>query len=116
MFALLLEELKTRADIVLIDSVALLPVVDTLLLANHAEAALFVVRSDATTKQALRQVCQRLQQADTRLIGSVLTGGRAVSRQASRSVRYYHCPPQQPPTEAIRQHAPTDEHQPARQY
>jgi non-specific protein-tyrosine kinase len=110
MFALLLEELKTRADIVLIDSVALLPVVDTLLLADHAEAALLVVRSDATTRQALRQAHQRLQQTEARLIGSVLTGGRAVSRKASRAVRYYHCPPQQPPTEAIRQHTPTDEH------
>jgi capsular exopolysaccharide synthesis family protein len=115
-FALLLEELKTRADMVLIDSVALLPVVDTLLLADHTDAALLVVRSDVTTRQALRQAHQRLQQADTRLIGSVLTGSSAVSREASRAVRYYHCPPQQLPTEAIRQHTPTDEHQPARQY
>ncbi len=80
----ILEELKTRADIVLIDSLDVLSVVDTQLIALHTDAALLVVRSGSATTPALRQACRQLQQVEQPLIGSVLTGARRYHTAASR--------------------------------
>ncbi len=81
--------LKTRADIVLFDSAALLPVVDTQLLARHIDAALLVVRAAATTPHTLQQAHTHLHQADISLLGTVLNAAPARRDTASRYQRYY---------------------------
>ena len=52
-FLEVLEEAKTKYDIVLIDSPPLLPVVDSKILRKMADMVLFVVRADATPRDAV---------------------------------------------------------------
>lgn len=52
-FITLIEEAKTFYDVVLIDSPPLLPVVDSKILRKMADMVLFVVRADATPREAV---------------------------------------------------------------
>jgi Mrp family chromosome partitioning ATPase len=103
----ILEDLKTQADIVLIDSVDLPSVVDTQLIAPPTDAVLLVVRSGSVSTQALRQSCRQLQQVEKPLFGSVLTGARGGYTADSRFQRYQH-PPHLPPVKDTRQPAQPD--------
>jgi non-specific protein-tyrosine kinase len=68
----LIEELKGLADVVLLDSPPLLPVVDAALLARNCDATLLVALSATTRKNLLRRAKEQLVQSGANIIGGVL--------------------------------------------
>jgi non-specific protein-tyrosine kinase len=72
--AILAEELKAEADLVIFDSPAMLPIVDAMLLTRLADAAILVVRANETRAEALSRASDLLNQSGVRILGAVLTG------------------------------------------
>jgi non-specific protein-tyrosine kinase len=70
--SMLIEELKTQADLILFDSSALLHVVDPMLLMRGCDAALLVVHANKTRIEALIKARDQIVQSGTRLLGVVL--------------------------------------------
>ena len=75
----LIASLRTRADMVLIDSPPLLPVTDAAVLTRECDGALLVVRQGRTTREQLTRSLEALRSVGARLLGTVLnmapTGG-----------------------------------------
>lgn len=65
--------LKSKYDYVFIDSPPLLAVTDAAVIAAQVDASLLVVRSGKTRKEIAVQAKERLQQANSRIIGVVLS-------------------------------------------
>ena len=76
-----LRELRQYFDFILIDSPPVKPFADTRLLANHADAVLFVVRSGFASYETVEEAVQAL--ADQRMLGVVLNGADAVQKISS---------------------------------
>jgi capsular exopolysaccharide synthesis family protein len=68
------DRLKRRFDFIVIDSSPILPVADTLLLAQHADAALFSIIRDVSRKTKVKAACDRLQHLGVPVLGAVVTG------------------------------------------
>jgi succinoglycan biosynthesis transport protein ExoP len=68
----LLDGLRSRCDLLLIDSPPVLPVTDPLVLAAVADGTLLVVSADQTIRRALRRAVELLTQVDAPFLGSVL--------------------------------------------
>jgi capsular exopolysaccharide synthesis family protein len=68
----LLESLKERFDVVVLDSPPLLPVTDPAILAAVADGAILVVRANRTTRDQVRKATAVLEAVNARLMGSVL--------------------------------------------
>jgi capsular exopolysaccharide synthesis family protein len=68
----LLEDVRDRADIVLIDTPPLLPVADATVLARNCDGAVVIARHGRTQADELRSGVERLRAADVRLLGTVL--------------------------------------------
>lgn len=81
-FDLLIEELRSKADIIIFDSPALLPVSDTITMAPKMDGVLFVVRTLWTPAKAAKQALNQLRRIGSRLYGGILNG-------ASTSGSYY---------------------------
>ncbi|GAB3661845.1 polysaccharide biosynthesis tyrosine autokinase [Nocardioides korecus] len=67
----LLNELRSRYDVVIIDAPPLLPVTDAALIASESDGAVVVVRHGRTTRDQLRGAAERLQSVDAPLLGVV---------------------------------------------
>ena len=83
----LLEDLKSQADIVLIDSPPLLAVVDPLLLARLSDAVLLVVLAGSTRADQLKRAAEQIVQSGTKFLGVVLNG--VPKSQALSDQSYY---------------------------
>ena len=68
----MLAEVRSRYDVVIVDSPPLLPVTDAALLAAQADGALLVLRHGRTTRDQLATAADRLAQVDAQLVGVVL--------------------------------------------
>jgi len=68
-----LDELKSRFEIVIIDAPPLLPVTDAAVLGQIADGVLLVVRSQKTKRDDVTEAVQRLRAASASLFGTVLT-------------------------------------------
>ncbi|MEW5980694.1 MAG: polysaccharide biosynthesis tyrosine autokinase, partial [Acidobacteriota bacterium] len=68
----LVEALKQRADIVLLDSPPILPVTDATLLAAKAGSVLWVIDAGTTRTDVLRKAKEALAQVDAKILGVVL--------------------------------------------
>jgi len=68
----LLRELQDAADFVLIDAAPVLPVADAMTLTPFVDAILFVADARRTTRGAIAQARQQLDQVNARVIGTVL--------------------------------------------
>jgi len=68
----LLQELKKRADLVILDSPSLIAVTDSLLLASLADDVLLVVRAAWTSGESLNRATDILKQIDAHVVGIVL--------------------------------------------
>ena len=64
--------LRRNYDRIIIDSPPLLPVSDTLVLAKHADAVIFVVKSDATSTRQIQQGLELLTGISARVTGVVI--------------------------------------------
>jgi succinoglycan biosynthesis transport protein ExoP len=90
--AKLLEDLGLKADIVVIDGPPVLPVADSAILARASDAVLLVVRADYTHEAAAVQAVETLRQANSRLVGAVLTAVPASSYDYYNSGYRYQDP------------------------
>ena len=72
-FGLMLTELESRYDVVLIDSPALLPVADARVLARACDAALLVVRQGHTPASEITDALAALRAVSARVLGCALT-------------------------------------------
>jgi succinoglycan biosynthesis transport protein ExoP len=82
-FKVLLEKLGERYDRIIIDSPPLHAVSDAVMLSSNADAVIYVVRSDATSRVRVRKALQRLQHNHANICGVVLN--RVDIRKASNS-------------------------------
>jgi len=93
-FRQILEELEQRYDVVILDSPPVLPVTDAMIIANHADGVVLVVKSDKTTKEALATAWQELRQVNARILGSVLNdhdvARRGYGHYTYGRYRHYH--------------------------
>ncbi len=69
----LLRNLKSGADIVLVDSPPLLPVTDASVLAGRVDGVLLVVMAGTTTRRPLQRAVELLRQMQAPIVGVVLT-------------------------------------------
>ncbi len=69
-----LEEARTGADVVLLDSPAVVPATDAEEIADRADGVLLVVRAGKTDRRTLGEVRQRLEHVGARIVGAVLNG------------------------------------------
>jgi capsular exopolysaccharide synthesis family protein len=70
----LLDELKERVDLILVDSPPVLPVTDALLVSRCADALLLVTSAGFTSRHAVQRAVELLQQVGAPLRGIVLNG------------------------------------------
>ncbi|MGI8330303.1 polysaccharide biosynthesis tyrosine autokinase [Actinomadura scrupuli] len=68
----LLEELHSRADLVVIDAPSLLPVADAAILSKICDGAVLVTRYGRTSREQVRRAAEQLSAVDARLLGTVL--------------------------------------------
>jgi capsular exopolysaccharide synthesis family protein len=68
----LLRELQQASDFVLIDAAPVLPVADAMTLTPFVDAVLFVADARRTTRGAVEQARQQLDQVNARVVGTVL--------------------------------------------
>ena len=71
-FASMLEDLKAIFKIIIIDSAPLLPVSDSLVIANLADEVILVVKADSTTHNMAKESIKRLATAHVKPLGVVL--------------------------------------------
>ena len=81
--ALLLAELRSQYDLVILDTPPVIPVADALVLCRHADATLLVVRSEKTSRVAVQDAVGLLRRSRAVIMASVLT--RADIRRAAQS-------------------------------
>ena len=84
----LVQELKTRADLVILDSPSLIAVTDSLILASLADDVLLVVRAAWTSDESLKQARDIFDQADVHVLGIVLNRVKG-DAQAAGFHRHY---------------------------
>jgi len=73
-FDLLLQEIRDKADYIIFDSPALLPVSDTITMAPKIDCCVMVVRTLWTPLKAARQARNQLKRIGTRMFGGILNG------------------------------------------
>jgi Mrp family chromosome partitioning ATPase len=74
---------------VIVDSPPLVSVSDGILIAQHCDGAILIVRSGETPRSLIRQSMNQLQQTDCRLLGTVLNGVATGNRAYGRYYGYY---------------------------
>jgi non-specific protein-tyrosine kinase len=87
----LLAELRSRADLVLVDAPPLLPVTDAAVLASACDGAVLVVRYGRATREQVGRSLAALRNVDARLLGTVLSmvPSRTRGRSAYQNGYYY---------------------------
>ncbi|TRZ95513.1 polysaccharide biosynthesis tyrosine autokinase [bacterium] len=83
----MLEELKTKFDRIIIDSTPALTVTDTVILANMVDGVIDVVRASFLNIELILRGRQRLYEAKSRIIGVILNN---VNVKKEDSYYYYH--------------------------
>lgn len=71
-FAKLIEELSGRFDRIIFDSPPCQAASDAMLLSSHVDAVLFVVKSDDTSRRAIKNSLKRLRYAHAPLLGNII--------------------------------------------
>ena len=85
----LFRALEGNYDYVIVDSPPLVSVSDGILIAQHCDGAILIVRSGETPRSLIRQSMNQLKQADCRLLGTVLNGVATGNRAYGRYYGYY---------------------------
>jgi capsular exopolysaccharide synthesis family protein len=75
----LFERLKEQYDFIIIDACPVLPVADSLLIGQHADAVLFSILRDVSRMPAVFSAHQRLSALGIRMLGAVVIGEKAPS-------------------------------------
>ena len=85
----LFRALENNYDYVIVDSPPLVSVSDGMLIAQHCDGAILIVRSGETPRGLIRQSLNQLQQTDCRVLGTVLNGVATGNRAYGRYYGYY---------------------------
>jgi len=89
----LVHQLQEQYDVIIIDSAPALAVSDALVVAQLADAQIYVIRADATPYQAAEQGIKRLRRVNAPLLGCVLNqvvaGGRGYGYRYGKYGRNY---------------------------
>jgi len=85
----LFQTLESNYDYVIVDSPPLVSVSDGILIAQHCDGAILIVRSGETPRSLIRQSMNQLKQTDCRLLGTVLNGVATGNRAYGRYYGYY---------------------------
>ncbi|MEQ6376439.1 CpsD/CapB family tyrosine-protein kinase [Bacillaceae bacterium S4-13-56] len=80
-----LQEVYGAYDIIIFDTPPVLAVADAAILGSHVDGALLVAYSKKTKLEAVKQAKERLEQAHTKILGSVLNG-----KELKKSHYYYY--------------------------
>lgn len=86
-FKLLIETLKKKFDIILIDSPPLLAVSDSLILSSYTDGVLIVARAGRTTYELAEKGLRNLKDVKARIAGIVING--ATARTSGDDAYYY---------------------------
>lgn len=70
----LFDRLKEKFDFVIVDTAPILPVADSLLVAQHVDAVLFSILQGVSQKSKVSAAIQRVQTLDVQVLGAVVTG------------------------------------------
>jgi Mrp family chromosome partitioning ATPase/capsular polysaccharide biosynthesis protein len=73
----LLKDLRSRVDLVIVDSAPLLNVGDALMLGAHVDGSLIVIRATAASRADLAELARLLEHSPTQPVGFVLTDARS---------------------------------------
>lgn len=85
----LFQTLESNYDYVIVDSPPLVSVSDGILIAQHCDGAILIVRSGETPRSLIRQSMNQLKQTECRLLGTVLNGVATGNRAYGRYYGYY---------------------------
>jgi Mrp family chromosome partitioning ATPase len=77
--ATILQRLRERSDVVIIDAPPLLQVGDAMVLTSRVDALILVARLKLLRRNMLREVARLLQTARARSLGFVVTGAESVT-------------------------------------
>ena len=83
---LLLEKLKTKYDIIIIDSAPLQAVTDAQIISNKVDGTLLVIRAGVTKREAILQAKELLNKVNAKILGVVLNG---VENNSEKHYYYY---------------------------
>jgi capsular exopolysaccharide synthesis family protein len=86
----LIESLKQEYDYVLLDTPALLPVGDALLLSTMVDAITLVVRQAYCKESTLREACKMLMDVNSKNIGVIINDTKQNRRQHYYSAKYHY--------------------------
>jgi succinoglycan biosynthesis transport protein ExoP len=81
--AQLLQTLSEQADIIILDSMPVLPVADSVVLSNRVDGVVMVVDSTRTRRSDIKKAIQTLKKVDANILGAVL------NRVPRKRTRYY---------------------------
>lgn len=84
--SLLIEELKTRFDMVIVDSAPALAVADPIVLSTYVDGCLIVIHSGKTNEDLVEKVIEQLKMVDARILGVVLN---KIPRKKKEENYYY---------------------------
>lgn len=88
----LLDRLKMRFDLIVIDSAPVLPVAETKALAAMADATLLVVRWRHTRIKSVQMTIEQLHRADANVLGTLMTQVNLHARSMIREDEVYYRP------------------------
>lgn len=88
-FHLLIESFSTQYDRIIFDSAPCQAVSDTLLLAQHVDAVIFVARADATTRSLIKSSVRQLRYARAPLTGAIINAVD-MKKHSKRYGSYYY--------------------------
>ncbi len=71
-FRQMLDRLSERFDRIILDSPPCQAAADALIIGRHCDGAIFVVRSDATSRRSVKNSLKQLRNADVKLLGTVV--------------------------------------------
>lgn len=68
------DDLRARYDFIIVDSAPVLPVVDSLIISQHADAVIFSILRDVSRIPAVQDARDRLSALGVRILGAVVSG------------------------------------------
>jgi polysaccharide biosynthesis transport protein len=88
-FSKLIDSLKSKYDMIIIDSAPIAPVADTLLITKEIKNIVFFVKADLTSRSMARSSIDKLKSIDANIIGVVLNGLDTKKASKYRADDYY---------------------------
>jgi tyrosine-protein kinase Etk/Wzc len=84
----LMEQLRAQYDVVIIDSPPFSLVTEALLLKNHTDATIIILRQGYSKKDALKQINEKFLQEQTKKVYTILNGVNRTSRYSYYTAKY----------------------------